>query len=373
MDQHLKSNLILVGYGITLFVALFHITEILNFFQQGINIIRPILAGAILAFVLNVPMVKVHNFLLRFCYTKSKKPKEIHLQTISLIITLSMVCGIFAALGILVIPPLINSVVNVVTLLEKTMPVWEEQLATWGINGEGIRSIFKMIQGSIQKAPIGQGFNVIFNVAFSKLSSTIGSVFSAVIALIIAIYFLMGKKEIYRGVKELAYAIFPQDIVTFIGKIWRLLCKTYFDFFSGQCVEAVILGLLIFFSFFLAKLPYAGLIAVMTAVSSFIPYVGSFLSCGIGALLVFMINPWQALLAIIVYQVVQFCENQFIYPRVVGGAVGLPAMWTLLAVLIGGKIGGIVGMVFCIPLTSVFFVLMNEFVKRKLEEKNIVL
>ena len=124
-----------------------------------------------------------------------------------------------------------------------------------------------------------------------------------------------------------------------------------------------------FTTFSIAQLPYAGLVAVVTAVSSFIPYVGAFLACATGAALILMIDPMKALISVIVYVVTQFCENQFIYPHVVGRAVGLPAIWTLIAVLIGGKLGGILGMIFCIPLTSVFYTLIGEYVQRKLKQK----
>ena len=124
-----------------------------------------------------------------------------------------------------------------------------------------------------------------------------------------------------------------------------------------------------FTTFSIFRLPYAGLVAVLTAVSSFIPYVGSFLSCAVGAVLILMIDPMKALISVIVYTITQFCENQFIYPHVVGRAVGLPALWTLVAVLVGGKIGGILGMIFCIPLTSVFYTQVSIGVSKRLEKK----
>ena len=126
-----------------------------------------------------------------------------------------------------------------------------------------------------------------------------------------------------------------------------------------------------FIAFTIFRLPYANLIAVLTAVLSFIPYIGAFASCGIGALLIIMVDPWQALLSIVVYQVVQFIENQFIYPRVVGGSVGLAPLWTLSAALIGGNLFGVVGMIFAIPITAVLYVLIKDDVNQRLEKKNV--
>ena len=133
----------------------------------------------------------------------------------------------------------------------------------------------------------------------------------------------------------------------------------------GQCLESCILGSLIFIAFSIARLPYAGLIAVLTGICAFIPYVGSFISCSIGVLLTLLSSPGQALLCIIVYLAVQFTENQFIYPNVVGNSVGLPPLFTLLAVMLGGKLFGIVGMIFFIPLMAVVYVLVREDVQRR--------
>ena len=143
------------------------------------------------------------------------------------------------------------------------------------------------------------------------------------------------------------------------------------SFFSGQCIEAVILGLLIFIAFTVFRLPYANLIAVLTAILSFIPYIGAFASCFIGALLIVMVDPWKGLLSIVVYQVVQFIENQFIYPRVVGGSVGLAPLWTLSAALIGGNLFGAIGMIFAIPVTAVLYVLLKDDANRRLQRKKI--
>ena len=130
-------------------------------------------------------------------------------------------------------------------------------------------------------------------------------------------------------------------------------------------VSAICMGVLIFISFSIFRIPYAILIAVLTGVLSFIPYIGAFCACFIGALLVLMVNPLQALLSIIVYQVVQFIENQFIYPHVVGGSVGLAPLWTLVAVLIGGNLFGVLGMVFFIPLVAVLYQLVKEYTNKK--------
>ena len=163
------------------------------------------------------------------------------------------------------------------------------------------------------------------------VSSAAGQFVNGLMALILMAYFLLGKEMLSRQ----------------ITMVLKKLCP-----FSVTNKEAFLLGLMIFTAFTLFRLPYALLVAVLTAFTSFIPYVGAFLSCGVAALLILMISPWKALLAVAVYQVVQFCENQFVYPRVVGNAVGLPALYTILAVFIGGALFGVMGMIFFIPLMA---------------------
>lgn len=151
--------------------------------------------------------------------------------------------------------------------------------------------------------------------------------------------------------------------------ISKLAHDTYAKFLSGQCVEVMILGTLIFLSFSVAGIPYAGLTAVLTAAFAFVPYIGGFLSCAFGILFTLLAAPNKALLCLIVYQATQFVENQFIYPHVVGNSVGLSPFWTLLAVLLGGKLFGVLGMIFFIPLMALVSQLLHESIERRLHTR----
>ena len=139
-------------------------------------------------------------------------------------------------------------------------------------------------------------------------------------------------------------------------KIWHvgsLIREVFGKFLGGQSIESCLLGFLMFVALSVFRIPYASLIAVLTAVCAFIPYIGAFLSCGIGVALILLVDPLQALLCLVVYQVVQFIENQFIYPHVVGSSVGLEPLWTIIAVLVGGAAFGVLGMIFFIPVMAV--------------------
>ena len=202
-------------------------------------------------------------------------------------------------------------------------------------------------------------------------TSAFGVAMNVMMGFIIAIYVLLSKVSLTRQCKKMIYAHLSKNHADKICYISSLVNETYSKFFSGQCIEAVILGLLIFIAFTVFRLPYANLIAVLTAILSFIPYIGAFASCFIGALLIVMVDPWKGLLSIVVYQVVQFIENQFIYPRVVGGSVGLAPLWTLSAALIGGNLFGAIGMIFAIPVTAVLYVLLKDDANRRLQRKKL--
>ena len=369
MDKKLKDRLIVVGFGVTLFVALYRLDAIGGALVSLYHIIEPVLAGCLVAFVLNVPMVKVDGWLHKWFKNAKRQPSEAVLQVISLLITLLLVAGVIVLLCVAVIPPLVSSVSEAVSAIQTNIPNWQAKLEQLGIDSTWINSAYNALLKKIQSSSLAGGVDGIVNAAVTQVTNALGKLFTGLIAFIIAIYLLVGKKALSAHSSALSAAILPEKAARRSARFWHMLSSTYADFFSGQCVEACILGLLMFTTFSIMGLPYAGLVAVLTAVSSFIPYIGAFLACAVGALLILMISPTKALISVLTYVVTQFCENQFIYPHVVGRAVGLPAIWTLIAVLVGGKLGGILGMIFCIPLTSVFYTLIGEWVARRLRAK----
>ena len=192
-------------------------------------------------------------------------------------------------------------------------------------------------------------------------------------------YFILILRYLKKKMLELKYTLiwlvagvvmgvmifFPELLVWFV----RLLgIESNMNGLYVLCF-AFIIAILLFIVFTLCRLPYASLIGVLAGVLSFIPYIGSWAACAIGALLILIIDPWKALLSVIVYQIVQFLEGQLIYPRVVGSSVGLPPLYTLLAALLGGKLFGIVGVIFFIPLVAVVYVLVKEATNKRLKEK----
>lgn len=210
---------------------------------------------------------------------------------------------------------------------------------------------------------------MIFSNVTGVVSSTVSLLITSAFAVIISIYISLGKENLCRHAKKIVCAYLKPAWAENVLKFCNLFRQSFANFLAGQCGEAVILGFMMFLAFTIFRLPYGSLVGVLTAICAIIPYVGAFISCSVSVFLVIIIDPMLAVRCLIVYLVVQFIENQFIYPRVVGGSVGLPPLYTLIAAMIGGKLFGIIGIIFFIPLMAVIVELVKEDVNRRLKNK----
>ena len=360
MDKRFWQNMMLVAFGVVLFVALSHLNVVRDFLSWLWTLAMPVILGIIMAFFLNVPMKGIEkgiHFLFRKC--KRRLPERVG-QWIALFLTLLIIGFLLFLVGFLVLPELVKTVSSIINVAVDKVPEWIDWLNGYGIDTTWLSAQLAQLDiGRLVQSITSSAGNVVVTL-INTATSAVGVFTTVLFAFIIALYILTSKKTLSRQGKKLLYAFVKRPIADRVWELGTLLNDTYSRFLSGQCVEAVILGLLMFLSFTICGMPYASVIAVMTAVLSFIPYVGAFFACLIGALLILMIDPTQALMSIILYQVVQFVEGQFIYPRVVGNSVGLPPLWTLIAAILGGKLLGIVGMIFFIPLTAVIFTLIKR-------------
>lgn len=366
-----RQTLLIVAFGVSLFAALMNLNVVYNFFIEAIDLILPIIYGLVLAFVLSVPVKGIEKLLSK-AFSKAKhKPSGKTTSFISLILTLGIIVLILVAVCTLLIPRLIETVKSIWGLIEKNIPTWTAFLSEQGVDVSSITKWFSSfdIQQSIDKLASSAGL-VLGSIA-DVAKATVSGVATAVISVIIAVYVIMSRETLSRHATKLIYANLKTTVADKICYVARLVRATYTKFLSGQCIEAFILGGLMYIAFLIFKVPYAELGALVTVICAFIPYVGAFLACAISTLLSLLVSPQQAVICLIVYNVVQFIETQFIYPQVVGGSVGLSPMWTLIAAMIGGKLFGIGGMIFFIPLAAVVYTLLKEDTNQKLQKKQI--
>lgn len=374
MDKKTRQYLLLITFGVALYACLMNLTSVFGFLQTLGGIFLPVISGLILAFVLNVPLNGFEKLYTRLFRRLKLKPKENLITTLSLFSTLGSILLVIILIFTMVVPELASSISSVYFMILRKAPQWIALLSERGIDTTWIsEQLLNIRPEQIDMEHIFKnlmtGAGSVLNSAFNVASSTISVFVTCAFALVISIYILLGKKTLTRQCKKILYAHGQKRIADQVCEIANLINRTYSKFLSGQCIEAIILGFMIYLAFRIFRIPYASLIGVLTGVLSFIPYIGAFCACFIGVVLVLMVNPLQALISLVVYQVVQFIENQFIYPHVVGGSVGLAPMWTLVAVLIGGKLFGILGMIFFIPLTAVVYQLLKGYTNQKLKEK----
>lgn len=366
--------MLLIAFGVTLYACLMNLTSVFGTLQTISGIFLPVISGLILAFVLNVPLNGFEKLYTRLFQRLHLNPKENLVTTLSLFSTLGSILLVIILIFTMVVPELASSISSVYFLILRKAPQWIALLSEQGIDTTWISE--QLLDLRLEELDMEQifknlmtGAGSVLNSAFNVASSTISVFVTCAFALVISIYILLGKKTLTRQCKKMLYAHGQKKIADQVCAVANLINRTYSKFLSGQCIEAIILGFMIYLAFRIFRIPYASLIGVLTGVLSFIPYIGAFCACFIGVVLVLMVNPIQALISLVVYQVVQFIENQFIYPHVVGGSVGLAPMWTLVAVLIGGKLFGILGMIFFIPLTAVVYQLLKGYTNQKLKEK----
>lgn len=355
----------MIAFGVILFVGLNHLNTLRDFLSYVMRIFLPFVVGCIMAFILNVPVKGFEKLLSRL----KKPPKEKIATVISILLTTVCIILVIALFFTMVVPELIRSIKNIYALIEAKWPIWIDSLSHLEFDTSVITERMKAvdIDKLINRATssLGSVLNSVASIAVSSVSFITTLSF----AIIIAYYILADKKNLLRQVKRFLSANFGEKKLERIYYIGQITNDTYTKFLSGQCLEAVILGVLIYIAFLIFQLPYAGLIAVTTAVFALIPYIGAYASCIIGALLTLISSPSKVLLCIIVYFAVQFIENQFIYPHVVGSSVGLSPLWTLVAAIVGGNLFGLLGILFFIPLTAVLQTLLRDDTNRKLDLK----
>lgn len=371
MDKKMKQNFLLVAFGILLFAAVMNLKEVLSFLENIVGIFFPLLIGVILAFILSVPMNGIKRILIKVFSRTRLNPSDKAMDFLSLILTICLIILVGVLVGTVAIPQIVDSVKSIGNMIKVKWPEWAAILKSYNIDTTPVTDWLENLNLANIVTKFLSGAGVVIDKLAGTAASTISVITTGAISIVVMFYVLVSRKDLERHTKKVLYAYLKKEIADKIVYVAGMIRTVYTKFLSGQFVEALILGTLMFIAFLIFRLPYAGLVAMLTAVCSFIPYIGAFFSCGIVVLLTLIINPIQAIVCFIVYQVVQFIENQFIYPHVVGSSVGLSPLWTLMAVIIGGKLFGLLGMIFFIPLVAVFYTLLRESVYKRINRKNI--
>lgn len=373
--ENMKKLMFLIAFTILLLVGVQRLDAVLGAVKFLWGITFPFALGGAIAFILNVPMTALENWLFPKERIGKSRLRQKLARPLSMILAILLVLGVISLVIFVVVPELGNTVVGLGASVEAFLPKAQEWLEDIFQNNEQIVTWIESLEMNWEKA-VETAWNFFRSGAGSVLSSTmtvaktiISAVTNFFIGSVFACYVLLQKEKLGEQCRKLLRAVFPKKQVDYILHVCSLSHRTFSSFITGQCMEAVILGAMFFVAMSLLRFPYALLVGVLVAFTALIPIFGAFIGCVVGAFLILMVNPAQALGFIILFQVLQQIEGNLIYPRVVGNSVGLPAIWVLVAVTVGGNLMGIVGMLIFIPMVSVLYTLLREWMYRRLEEK----
>lgn len=371
----LRRLFLCVCGGIILYWLLHETDRVRGFFGMLSDIFAPFIFGGVVAFILNVPMRGIENSLLK--KVKNDKVKRL----LAVILTLIGMLLIIALVFWLLIPQLVTTVNSLgpslyafFTKAEATVDeffVKHPQVFEWVKEYTNLENVSIAAMAEKILSMFGNSIASILSGAFSAISGIFSGIFNAFIAVVFSIYCLFQKETLSRQGRKLLYASIKEKFADKIIRILRLTNASFSNFLSGQCVEVCILGSMFAICMAIFRMPYIPLISVVIAITAFIPIVGAWTGCVLGAFLIFVEDPMLAIWFVVMFLVIQQVENSLIYPRVVGSSVGLSGMWVLVAVAIGGELMGVLGMFLMIPLVSVLYTLVTEWTNKRLADSTV--
>ncbi|MBP3656938.1 MAG: AI-2E family transporter [Clostridia bacterium] len=370
-----------------------HISSILIWVSSALTTFSPFIVGACLAFVLSVPM-KLFDRLLSRPLPRRKpsgrgKPSPAPARPIlgdgarrpvSLLLAIVLLFTLIILFGLIVVPQLVQTVSSLAGSIMAFVPVaqtWISELMVWLEEYPELHDIVApyIPDLNLMASTLISLVQKYAGIAASSIVSSASSIFSSatdvIISFVFAIYILLQTDSLSRQCKKLIYAFLPKRFCDVVTRVSGMAHRTFFSYVTIQCTEAAILGSLCFIGMVIFRFPHALVISVIMLFCALIPIYGAIISCIVGAFLVLIESPVQAIGFVIFILVLQQLETNLIYPRVVSTSINLPSMWVLLAVTVGGGLFGVVGMITAVPVTSIAYTLLGEAANLQLARKNL--
>ena len=364
----MRKYILLVLIGVLSYWSLNNIGIFVNIIKTFITVLVPFLLGGAIAFILNIPMSKIENFIIKkFSLNRGVS------RAIAIVMSLLIFVLIILFISLLLIPELIENVKMLISSIpQMVMDVENFIINLLDQSPEVQLQIKDMFNNSSNTGDLFSNIlNYMINGSVDFIKSIFSSFITVITSVIFSIYMLVQKESIIKGAKRVLNAFASKEDAKKVIEIAKITNVTFSKFLTGQCLDASILGLLMFIVLSIFRIPYALLISVLTAVTALIPVFGAWVAMGVGVLLIIITSPAQALMFVLIFLILQQIENNFIYPKVVGASVGLSPMWTLIAITIGGKLFGVIGMLIGLPLASVLYSLFKNTINEKLKEKEL--
>ena len=367
----------LIVFTLIILVGLLRFDVVLDAVGFILHILFPFLLGGAIAFVLSVPMNRIDKRL----FGKAKEGSKLDKASapLSLLITLVLVLAVLSLVVIVVLPELGSTIAMLGKTLPEKVPALLKKIETLFANNPNLILYIEELEASLNWDEILNqmvtffriGANTMLDSTISVATGIVSGVGTFFIAFVFACYILLQQSFLSRQMRKLFFAYLKEKHANEVLRICSLTYRTFTNFLTGQCMEAVILGLMFFIAMTIFRFPFAVLVGVLIAFTALIPIFGAFIGCFVAAFLILTVDPKQALFFVIMFLILQQIEGNLIYPKVVGGSIGLPAIWVLAAVSLGGSLFGVVGMLVFIPIVSVLYTLLRENVHKRLDEKQI--
>lgn len=367
----------LIVFTALVVACLWKYEDVLKILVFVFNVIFPFVLGGAIAFVLNVPMSFVERHLFSEEKTEKKPVLKKLARPVSMVLILMAVIGVIVLVMFVLIPQLGKTFANLGQSIQEFIPkvqIWVNDIF------HGNKEIMEWVNtlefdwDKIMSTGIdflGYGAGSVLDSTITAAKSIVSSLTTFFIAFVFALYILLQKEKLGLQSKKVLFAFVRKGRAEAALEVLSLTYSTFSSFLTGQCVEAIILGMMFVVTMGILRLPYALLSGIVIAFTALIPIFGAFIGCAVGAFLIFMVDPMKALVFVVLFLVLQQIEGNLIYPHVVGNSVGLPSIWVLAAVSVGGSLMGVIGMLIFIPVVSVVYALFREVVYLKLRQRGI--
>jgi len=341
----------------------------------AISLLSPFIIGFCMAYVVNLLLRPLERFWM-WIWHKAKRQKLISKAKRPLCLTLSflVVLGVIFAIVFMIIPALKDTVVsfaNKVPQYAKTVESWYyalvDFLGNYNFELPEISLDINKITDFAKSVISNYGSNVL-DTTVNVTASIVSAIVDIVLGLVFAIYLLARKEKLGNQTRRAATAILGPERSKRVVDFTALTNSVFTKFVTGQLTEACIIGVLCFIGMSIFKMPYAGIISILVGFTALVPIFGAFIGTAVGAFLILLESPIKAVWFVVFIIILQQLEGNLIYPRVVGKSVGLPGIWVLTAVTVGGGLFGVLGMLFSVPICSVLYVLFRNFVNKKNQE-----
>lgn len=373
----MKKLLLLIAFGVAFFLGLQNISAVAGVCRSALQLFMPLIIGFCVAFILNVLLRLIEERLFAPLNRKKGPVWRRIRRPLGIFLTFGVIVGILFILIFMIVPELRRAF----SLLVASLPQYAEQVKIW--IGQAAE-FFQVDASALMNLEIDweklsatvidylkRDSSRLVNTTVDITTSIFSSIFNFILGVVFSAYILMQKEKLGSQATRMLYAFLPERWADRALHVCTLSNQMFSRFVTGQCMEAVIIGLLCFIGMLIFRMPYAPMISVLVGFTSLIPIFGAFIGTAIGAFLILMDSPMQALWFILFIIILQQLEGDLIYPRVVGSSVGLPSLWVLLAVTVGGSVWGVLGMLVSVPVCSVLYCLLREVVSARLKARGL--